>query len=105
MSILTLNPNPKFPFKVKMHVPGKGEVLVEFEGLHFEKPEFTSLLSNAQDDDDFVRKIVAGWNRKHLDAEFSPENLEEVLRKYPGCSTRIATAYIAELTGNKSLGN
>jgi hypothetical protein len=100
-----IKPKATFPFKATLHAPGEGRQICTFEGRHFGQEELQNVLEGASNDNDITKAVVCGWTRKDFDADFSDENLAEMLAAYPGLGSQIAKAYLAELAGAPQLKN
>lgn len=98
-------PKDTFPFKAPLHAPGVGRAVCGFEGRHLSGEGLKNQLAAAKDDNEFVVAVVVDWNRKDFDEDFSSERLSEMLAAYPGLSTQIAKAYLAELSGAPAAKN
>lgn len=95
--MLKLQPKPTFWSKQRARVPG-GEVCdFEVEYVHMTREGIRDFLDSAAGRDEMavIADIVVGW--RGLDADFSPENLRQLLSNYPGLSSLLLTEYAGEM--------
>jgi len=95
MTKLTLQPAPRFPFKVAIPVPGQDSALVEFTFKHRTKTALQDFVDNrpGTDELDTFLAMVEGWD---LDAEFNRANAAELLENYIGAAACVYLAYLQE---------
>ncbi len=98
-------PNDSFPFKVRLHAPGTGSVVCEFEGRHMDQDTLKANLDASSDDIEFCKRAICGWKRKDFDADYSDATFAQMLTHYPGMATPIAQGYLIELKGAPQIKN
>lgn len=95
-----LKPNPTFPAKVEIHVPGqeKPQVIV-FTFRHMSRDELKKFQADVQDksDEDAVMMIAQGWDVE--DTEFSREAVAELVCNFHTSAASIMQAFMRELVG------
>lgn len=94
---LNIAPAATFVAAVRIHVPGGGDVPVNFTFLHKGKTAIKAYIERAKtiDDLDAVAEIVAGW--EGVEAEFSREALGQLLDAYPTAAVSILEGYLGEI--------
>jgi hypothetical protein len=95
--MLKIAPAPTFVASVAIPVPGGDAQLVNFTFRHMGKAALKAWIEAARerDDIDSIAQIVAGWDG--IDAEFSAENLAQLLDAYPSAAVAVLEAYVGEL--------
>lgn len=110
MAKITLKADPTFIAPVPVHVPGKGDVKVNFTFKHRTTDEFNDWVEEGRkrsaagetiDDALYIQQFVVGWD---LDETFNAENLSLFLRNFHRAGFALGEAYARELTGAR-LGN
>ena len=106
--MLKLKQTPTFKFDVELVDVDGGKHRVEFIGTHKKKSVLQDLLtgpgSEGRQDIEVLEKLVCGWNRETIDAEFSREALEELIDNYHNAAKAILKRYTDTVNGAK-LGN
>ncbi|HEY0684765.1 MAG TPA: phage tail assembly chaperone [Steroidobacter sp.] len=108
MTEVRLQPEPTFEAPVKIHVPGKGELEMNWtfryrnaeEVLKFQR-KWTGGEGSRKKTDDFdsigyIMDMAAGWE---LTEEFNKKNVETFFRNYPTSATKVVSTYFEELAG------
>lgn len=101
MAKLKLKPNPTFPLKVGVHVPGHEPDEVVLTAKHRSKDdmaEFIKAVSDMKDDASVILAIATGWD---LDNEFSEENVRALVNDYVDAPRAVFERYLEELSGNR----
>ena len=124
MAKFSLKVDPTFKTKVGLHVPGQGEVQVQFEFKGRSRSELAELSKEmaraAQDAPDMtdadpeeavqqtiaresrlVMSVAVGWE---LDDDFNEENVRRLLQKCPRSADAILKKYLQEVS-QAQLGN
>lgn len=98
MAKLKLNPDPTFKSKVGIHVPGRGETLVEFTFKYRDREEAKAFIEESKElsDVESVQAVAQGWE---LEEAFDDTNIGALCMKYPSAPFRILQAYFNELAG------
>ena len=101
MAKLKLKPNPTFPLKVAVHVPGHEPGDVVFTAKHRSKDEleeFIKAVAEMEDDTSVILAIATGWD---LDNEFTKENVKALVADYAAAPGATFERYLEELSGNR----
>lgn len=104
MATFSLVPEPTFKAKVAIPIPGKKPQNIEFtfkwrDGDALK--EFVDALGNFDTDTDAAMEFATGWD---LADAFSRENVEKLIKNYPGAAKALVTTYLGENAGAR-LGN
>lgn len=101
MAKLKLQPNPTFPLKVKVHVPGHEPGDVVLTAKHRSKDgveELIKSIAKMEDDATLILAIATGWD---LEDEFNEANVRAMAQQYVAAPQAIFDAYLEELSGNR----
>mgnify|MGYP001562522192 CR=1 FL=1 len=100
---ITLVPDPTFPAKVEIPVPGGNAGDVEFKFKTRSRDEFDAFVSGLEGrkDLDVIMDIASGWD---MPDEFNEKTVAALCQKYLSAPKAIIDKYFAELTGVR-LGN
>lgn len=93
-----LNPAPTFWTEVSISVPGAGEpAKFEVEYKWMPRDALRGYFGNAagRSDEDLLGEIVCNW--RGIDAEFSRENLAQLLANYTGAARALYDRYGEEM--------
>ena len=93
-----LEPNPSFWARVALSIPGKEKpAYIEIEFKHKSRENLKEFLESLSDRDDLeaLSEIITNW--KGVDADFSRENLSEMLANYPKAAHEIFSVYHEEM--------
>lgn len=101
MAKLTLTMSPTFAGTVRIPVPGKKAVPVDFTFRARTRDQFQEWLDalSGKDDVDALLDILTGWE---LEDEFGRESVEKLVQAYPGAARAITEHYIREQVGARS---
>lgn len=101
MAKLKLKPNPTFPLKVEVHVPGHEPGDVVFTAKHRSKEDmedFIKAVAEMKDDSSVIMAIATGWD---LENEFTEENVKALVSDYAHAPVATFDRYLEELSGNR----
>ncbi|MDQ0082944.1 phage gp29-like protein [Variovorax boronicumulans] len=100
MAKLKLNPEPTFPAKVEIHVPGKEPAEIEFTFKHRDREELKDFAEamKQMEDVDIILNLATAWD---LTDPFSKESVEVLVKKYYTAPKATFDTYLRELTGAK----
>ncbi len=114
---MRIDPNPTFPAKVGLTVPGQAapaELALVFR--HKGKEALQAWMRGGQpgqgeaaapprSDADFLGEVVAGWSGVQdaagADVPYTPEAFARLLEAYPAAAGEIYRAYLRELTESR----
>lgn len=101
MAKLKLKPNPTFPLKVEVHVPGHEPGEIIFTAKHRSKDdmeEFIKAVAEMKDDASLILAIASGWD---LENEFNETNVRALAIDYIDAPRAVFDGYLRELSGNR----
>lgn len=93
-----LTPNPSFWTKCSITVPGQDKpATIELEWKHLSKEKIRDYFNDldGKDDLDALSGVLLDW--KGLDAEYSYDNLGELLNNYPASARELFDNYRTNL--------
>lgn len=102
MAKLKLKPDPTFPGKVDVHVPGGAPGNIVFTFKHRTRSELVSLtkkIKDMKDDVELIKAIATGWD---LEDEFNDKNIRTLIEEYIDFPNAAFIEYCKELTGSRS---
>lgn len=103
MTAISLTADPTFTAKVPIHIPGQGNVEVEFTFKFMDKKQLEAFQKKAKSSSfsslDYVSSIVVGWE---LTDEFNKKNLALLLEQRHTAAAAITATWTAELFGARS---
>lgn len=103
-----LTPNPTFPAKVKIPVPGGAVQILELEFKYLPRKEFLSFVKKMEEavknkDDDkgttLLFSVIKGWN---VDADLNRKNFDRLSDNYPFAAIEIYLTYLKEINRAKA---
>lgn len=97
---LTLGPLPDFILPVKFVMPNGEEYTIRFKVKHRSSEEIQEIYAREKvTDAQFITELATGWD---LEEEFNEENIETLIRYYPGVALALTQNYIKALAGQRA---
>lgn len=101
--MFTIDPNPTFVLPVDLPVPGKPPVAVKFRFRHMDNEAYWAMLEESRQKKEpaaeFLARFVDGWEGENINAPFSAEALNKLVKNYPKSAKAIFAAFEHELIG------
>lgn len=95
-----LKPNPTFPAKVQIHVPGESKPQeITFTFKHMSRDALKQFQDSVKDktDEEVIMMIACGWDVP--DCEFNAENVAGLVCNFHSAPSAIIEAFMRELVG------
>jgi hypothetical protein len=101
MAKIKLTPEPTFKAKVGIPRPGATPAQVEFTFKHRDRDALLEFIEGGHDQKDVeaVMAVAIAWE---LDDEFNADNVERLVKNYPGAGFAIIETYLSESRGARS---
>ncbi|UGO53104.1 putative tape measure chaperone protein [Klebsiella phage vB_KaeD_HazelMika] len=88
---------PDFPLNVKFQLPNGVEAEIKYTVKHLKASEIQELYARENvKDHEFITEIASGWD---LEDEFTPENAQKLVDKFPAAALALTQSYMAALAG------
>lgn len=101
MAKLKLNPDPTFPGKVGVHVPGRDPAEIILTYKHRSRTQlidFNKKVKDFKDDVELIKAMATEWD---LEDEFNDSNIRTLVDQYIDFPHAAYIKYLKELTGNR----
>ena len=98
-----LQPNPTFPSRVAISVPGQEKpAVITITFKHLSRPQIKEFFggNEGKTDAEALSSIVVGW--EGVDEKYSPEALGELLDNYPTAAGEIFDAFRKDLMESRA---
>jgi hypothetical protein len=100
-----LDPNPTFPLKVLLHLPGvEAPATLDLIAKHLGKTALKTWLdrASATTDAEFLAEVIRDWSGVFREGDmavpFSRDALAQLLESFPAAGAAIVRAYLTELS-------